>query len=120
VPDNRLEAAVTISNKDIGFVKTGMSVNVAVDSFPSGEFGYIRGTLKSLGSDALRPNPNLPEYNFPATISLEQQEVESGGQLLNLQSGMGVNANIKLRSRPVISIMTDLFTKQIEGVSRFR
>ena len=120
VPDNRLEAAVKISNKDIGFVKTGMSVNVSVDSFPSGEFGYLEGTLKTVGSDALPPTNDSPGYNFPATISLKQQEVESGGKQLNLQSGMGVNANIKLRSRPVISLLTDLFTKQIEGVSRFR
>ncbi len=120
VPDNRLEATVQISNKDIGFVRTGMSVNVSVDSFPSGEFGYLEGTLISIGSDALPPSSVTPEYSFPATISLEQQEVESGGKMLNLQSGMGVNANIKLRSRPVISLLTDLFTKQIEGVSRFR
>ena len=120
VPDNRLEAAVTISNKDIGFVKTGMDVNVSVDSFPSGEFGYLQGTLKSIGSDALPPDKDSQGYNFPATIILKQQEVESGGKSLNLQSGMGVNANIKLRSRPVISILTDVFTKQIEGVSRFR
>ncbi len=120
VPDNRLEAAVKISNTDIGFVKPGMDVNVAVDSFPSGEFGYLQGTLKSIGSDALPPSQDSPGYNFPATISLKQQEVESGGRMLNLQSGMGVNANIKLRSRPVISLFTDLFTKQLEGVSRFR
>ena len=120
VPDNRLEAAVKISNRDIGFVKTGMSVNVGVDSFPSGEFGYLEGTLKSIGSDALPPTRELQEYTFPATIVLKQQEVESGGKSLNLQSGMGVQANIKLRSRPVISIVTDLFTKQLEGVSRFR
>ena len=44
----------------------------------------------------------------------------AGDQQLNLQSGMGVSANIKLRSRPVISIISDLFTKQLEGVKRFR
>jgi len=33
---------------------------------------------------------------------------------------MGVTANIKLRSRPAISIVTDIFTKQMEGVKRFR
>ena len=120
VPDNRLEASVQISNKDIGFVKTGMAVNVSVDSFPSGEFGYLQGTLKTIGSDALPPTNDTPGYTFPATISLKQQEVVSGGKMLNLQSGMGVNANIKLRSRPVISLLTDLFTKQLEGVSRFR
>ena len=42
IPANRLQAKVAISDRDIGFVKVGLPVNVSVDSFPSGEFGYIR------------------------------------------------------------------------------
>ena len=57
---------------------------------------------------------------FPATVKLEEQSVLSGDQELNLQSGMGVSANIKLRSRPVITIISDMFTKQLDGVKRFR
>ena len=41
VPPNRLQAKV-ISDGGIGFVKIGLPVNVSVDSFPSGEFGYIK------------------------------------------------------------------------------
>ena len=120
VPANRLQANLSISDGDIGFVKIGMPVNVSVDSFPSGEFGYINGTLTAIGSDALPPDRQFQQYRFPATVSLEQQSVESGDQKLNLQSGMGVSANIKLRSRPVITIVSDLFTKQLDGVKRFR
>ena len=120
VPKGRLEALVDIGNSDIGFVKPGLQASVSVDSFPSGEFGYIQGTLESIGSDAkpLKANPQM--YSFPATISLQQQSVLSGTKLLNLQSGMSVRANIKLRSRPVISIITDVFTRQLEGVRRFK
>ena len=120
VPANRLQASVEISDADIGFVKVGLPVNVSVDSFPSGEFGYIQGTLIKLGSDALPPDQRSPQYRFPATVSLVQQSVEFGDQKLNLQSGMGISANIKLRSRPVITIISDLFTKQMDGVKRFR
>ena len=120
VPANRLQASVEISDSDIGFVKVGLPVNVSVDSFPSGEFGYIQGTLTKLGSDVLPPDQRSTQYRFPATISLKQQAVEFGDQQLNLQSGMGVSANIKLRSRPVITIVSDLFTKQMDGVKRFR
>jgi HlyD family secretion protein len=124
VPANRLQAVVQISNADIGFVRTGMPVNVSVDSFPSGEFGYIEGTLTSIGSDALPPNPQASSsnatYTFPATVSLKQQRVEAGREALNLQSGMSVSANVKLRSRPVITVVTDMFTKQLDGVKRFR
>ena len=57
---------------------------------------------------------------FLPRFLLNSRSVEFGDQQLNLQSGMGVSANIKLRSRPVITIISDLFTKQMDGVKRFR
>lgn len=120
VPESQLVANVSITNRDIGFIKTGLPVSVGVDSFPPGEFGYIEGTLTSIGSDALPPDQENPNYRFPAMVTLKQQAVEAGGKKLNLQSGMSVSANIRLRSRPVINLITDMFTKQLEGVKRFR
>lgn len=120
VPSHDLQAKVEISNSDIGFVSTGLPVTVGVDSFPAGEFGYIQGTLTSIGSDALPPDPENRLARFPAVVALKQQQVEAGGRRLNLQSGMSVTANIKLRSRPVITLISDMFTKQLEGVKRFR
>lgn len=120
VPENNLQAVVEIPNSDVGFIKVGMPASVSVDSFPAGEFGYIKGTLTKLGSDALKPDQQSPAYRFPGTISLKQQKVQSGDQELNLQSGMSVTANIRLRSRPAITIVTDLFTKQFEGLKTFR
>lgn len=120
VPENSLEATVEISNSDVGFVKVGMPASVSVDSFPSGEFGYINGEITRIGLDALKPDQTTQQYQFPGVITLEQQTVQSGTNELNLQSGMGVTANIKLRSRPAISLITDLFTKQLEGVKTFR
>jgi HlyD family secretion protein len=120
VPANRLQATVDVSNSDIGFLKVGMPVDVSVDSFPAGEFGYIKGRLARIGADALPPDQKLQAYRFPAKVSLEEQEVLVGRNHLNLQSGMSVTANIKIRSRPVISLVTDLFTRQLEGVKRFR
>ena len=89
VPANRLQAKVEISDAILALLR-GLPVNVSVDSFPSGEFGYIQGTLIKLGSDALSPDQRSPQYRFPATVTLEEQSVESGNQQLNLQSGMGV------------------------------
>ena len=120
VPANNLMAKVDISNVDIGFIQTGLPVTIAVDSFPVGEFGYIKGSLLSIGSDALPPDQTHPNWYFPATVSLDQQRVEFGSRKLNLQSGMAVSANIKLRSRPVITLVTDMFTKQMDGLKRFR
>jgi hemolysin D len=120
VPADRLQARVEIPNADIGFVKVGLPVTVGVDSFPSGEFGYIKGSLLRVGSDVLEPEQPGQQFRFPAIVKLQEQEVVSGGKILNLQSGMGVTANIKLRSRPAITLVTDMFTRQFEGVKRFR
>jgi hypothetical protein len=38
-------AKIFITNRDIGFVRTGMDVDVRVDLFPCGEFGDIKGKL---------------------------------------------------------------------------
>ena len=120
VPGTKLSANVSIPNSDIGFVKVGQSVSISVDSFPSGEFGYISGSLTSVGSDALPPDSKSQQVYFPAVISLKEQSVLSGTNQLNLQSGMSITGNIKLRSRPAISIITDIFTKQLDGVKQFR
>ena len=120
VPANRLQARVEIPNSDIGFVREGLPVSVGVDSFSAGEFGYIQGTLGKIGSDALEPAQPGQQYRFPAVIFLKQQEVLSGNQSLNLQSGMSVSANIRLRSRPAITLVTDMFVRQFEGIKRFR
>ena len=120
VPKDRLDASVSIFDRDIGFVEVGMPATVSVDSFPSGEFGYISGVVSSVGLDVLPPDRSSPDFAFPATIELKEQTVLSGNKELNLQSGMSISANIKLRSRPVISIVTDTFTRQLEGVKRFR
>jgi hemolysin D len=120
VPSNRLQATVDVGNADIGFLRLGMPVDVSVDSFPAGEFGYIKGRLTRIGADALPPDKDSAVYRFPATVSLDQQTVVVGKSPLNLQSGMSVTANINIRSRPVISLVTDMFTKQMEGVKRFR
>ena len=120
VPSKALQASVDILDSDIGFVRVGLPVSVSVDSFPSGEFGYINGRLETIGLDALPPSPEIPQRHFPALISLTQQTVESGDSNLNLQSGMSITANIKLRSRRAITLLTDIFTRQLDGVKRFR
>lgn len=120
VPSDSLVAKVFISNKDIGFIHSGMKVDVRVDSFPLSEYGDIKGTLVSVGSDALPPTEVRPFYSFPAKVILESQQLKTLGKPLTLQSGMSISVNIKTRSRNVLSIFTEQFTNQVEGVKRLR
>ena len=120
VPSNILVAEVYITNKDIGFVKVGMPVDVRVDSFPFSEFGDIKGTLESVGSDALEPTQEEPYYRFPAKVKLQGQELKVNDRVLPLQSGMSISVNIKVRKRTVMSLFTDRFARQVNEIKILR
>jgi HlyD family secretion protein len=105
VPSNGVIAKINITNKDIGFVKEGVPVDVRLDSFPFREFGDIKGILTSIGSDALPPDQIHQYYRFPAKVALAGQVLQVNGREVPLQSGMSVNVNIKLRKRSVMSIL---------------
>ena len=120
VPNDKLVAKVFITNKDIGFVKEGMTVDVRIDSFPFSEFGDIKGKLVSIGSDALPPDQIYPFYRFPAKVELSSQQLLVSGKNIPLQSGMGINTNIKIRDRKVISIFADMFSSSVESFKNVR
>jgi hemolysin D len=120
VPSDNLLAKVYITNKDIGFVRPGMDVDVRVDSFPFSEFGDIKGKLTWVGSDALPPTQVRNFYSFPAKVKLNAQTLKMANQQLALQSGMSLSVNIKTRQRTVMSIFTDLFTGEVEGMKHLR
>lgn len=122
VPSDDLIAKVYITNRDIGFVRPGMDVDVRVDSFPYSEYGDIKGTLVWVGSDALPPDQEelRQTYTFPATIELDQQTLNIRGQEITLQSGMSISTNIKTRKRTILSIFTDLFIRKVESVTTSR
>lgn len=120
VPQDALIAKVYITNKDIGFVKEGMTVDVRIDSFPLSEFGDIKGKLVWIGSDSLPPDQIYPFYRFPAKVQLDTQQLNISGRNITLQSGMGVSTNIKIRSRTVMSIFTDMFTSSVESLKTVR
>lgn len=117
VPQNTLVAQVFITNRDIGFVEVGMPVDVRIDSFPFSEFGDIKGEITHIASDVLPPNEIYPFYRFPVEITLENQEIIVNNRPIILQSGMSVNANIKLRKRRVISIITDIFIRKLDNLN---
>ncbi len=120
VPDNTLNAKVYITNKDIGFVKVGMPVDVRIDSFPYSEYGDVKGKIVSIGSDALPIDQTHPYERFPATIELVKQNLIIRGQPKTLQSGYAVSVNIKVRERTVMSLLTDMVMKQGDGLKTVR
>lgn len=121
VPDESLIAEVYITNKDIGFVEVGQKVDVRIVSFPHSEFGDIKGEIIAIGSDALPPDQIHQFYRFPAKIRLDKQYLKIRDKEIDMQSGMEVIANIKIREhRSVLSIFTELFTNNVDSIKGVR
>ena len=120
IPGEDLVAEVFLTNKDIGFIHEGLPAVVRLDTFPFREFGEIKGTLSYLAADALPPNEEFKYPRFPAKIHLERQFLSHNGEKLPLKSGMSVTVNIQVRSRTLLSILTDEFSKPFDSLETVR
>ena len=120
-PENPLIAEVYVTNQDIGFVREGQVTDVRIDSFPYSEFGDIKGKVYLIGSDALPPDEIYNFYRFPVKVELDAQELVIRGKPIELQSGMSVSLNIKVKeNRTVLSLFTELFTKKVDSLKNVR
>ena len=125
VPDGGgLTAKVFLPNSELGFIKDGMPVKLSVSSFPPGEYGYLKGKVKSIGADAFestdQQSADRQKANtFPMTIELMDNQ-DKKPILERLAPGMQVSANIIVRQRPVITLLTDVFTKGSESLQNSR
>ena len=120
IPDRDLEAELSISNRDIGFLSPGMPVEVRVTSFPFTDFGSLKGRLVRVGADVLPADPKNPQDYFPAIVQLERNELDRRGRHYSLRPGMAVTALIQLGARPVISLISDRFGGFMESTRSIR
>lgn len=119
VPFDKLEARVEIASSDIGFVSVGKPADVSIDSFPATDFGVLQGTVRSIGSDALPPDQLKQTYRFPANIKLNSQQLKlKSGQMLPLQVGMSLTANIKLRKVSYLQLLLSDFKDKADSLRR--
>ena len=120
VPQSKLKASVSVSNKDIGFVKVDQKAKIRVDAFPFSTFGEINGKVESIGADVIREEKAGGKYVFPVSISLEKNYLETNDVRIQLKSGMSLQANLRLRDKPIISLLSDLLVDKTESVKSIR
>lgn len=113
-------ANVYITNRDIGFVRERQQVDVRIDSFPFQEYGDIKGELIEIGSDALPPDQVYKFWRFSAKVRLHGQKLLINQRQIPLQSGMSIDANVKLRQRTIMSIFTDFLVQKTESLKSLR
>jgi len=119
VPRDKLEARVEVPSKDIGFVSVDKPADVSVDSFPSSDFGVIKGRVRRIGSDSLPPDQLKNFYRVPVDIALETQTLKlKDGSKLPLQVGMSITANVKLRKVTYLQLLLSNFKSKADALRR--
>ncbi len=120
VPQTGLKAQVLVPNQDIGFVKTGQKAKVRVVAFPFTRYGELEGEVTQIGADALPPDANFNFYRFPVKLSLNRSYLQTKDIKVPLRSGMAITANLKLREKRVISLVSDIFVDQTDSIKSIR
>tara|TARA_B100000674_G_scaffold186800_1_gene151737 strand:+ start:1392 stop:2657 length:1266 start_codon:yes stop_codon:yes gene_type:complete len=120
VSQKGLYAQVNIPNQDIGYIKVGQDADVRIDAFPFTQFGSLKGNIVGIGADALEPTNSIPFYSFLAKIDLKEDYLTKNGRKIFLKPGMSITSNLNLGSKPVISLVSDMFVKQLDSVKGLR
>ena len=122
VPIDTLEARVAVPSNKIGFIHQGQPSDLSVDSYRATDFGVLEGVVRKIGSDALPPDPTtgVSGYSFPVDIQLKSQSlVLKDGQVLPLQVGMSLTANIKLRKVSYLQLLMGGLRDRTESLREF-
>jgi HlyD family secretion protein len=127
VPGGTLEARVLVPSKVIGFISPGMAAKLSLDTFPANDYGRLPAVVQRIGSDALTPEEMRSALGaeatglfYPVVLRLQQQHLQARGRAVPLKAGMTLTADIQLRQRPFISVITSLFEDKLRNLERLR
>jgi hemolysin D len=125
----RLEIEARVSNRDIGFVHSGQTAEIKVDTFNFTRYGLLHGEVLGVSSDAIArdtqnpPNdrtagaatstsePKGQELEYAARVSLDRTDMQVDEKLVKLGPGMAVTVEIKTGSRRIISYLLSPLAK---------
>ena len=98
--DSPLSIKVSVLNKDIGFVKEGMPVQVKIDTFDFQKYGMIEGKVKKVSKDSVEDEKQGLIYDVFITPVTKTLRVDGIDQPIS--TGMGLSAEIKTGKRRII------------------
>jgi membrane fusion protein len=113
VPDDDfLEAELLVPARAIGFVAPGQAVQISYDTFPFGQFGFARGTVRLVSHTLLKPEevvgPVLPrDASYPVYVTLERQTISAYGTELPLEPDFQLQAEIVSERRSLLAWILD-------------
>jgi len=113
VPDGDvLEAELLVPARAIGFVAAGQAVQISYDTFPFQQFGFARGTVRTVSRTLLKPDEvagpvALREPAYRVTVALERQTIRAYGAELALEPDLQLQADILCSRRTLLAWIFD-------------
>ncbi len=119
VPMGDLNAYLEVPSSDIGFIKKDMDVDISIDSYPSSDFGVIKGNITTIGKDSIRPEKGVQgsEDIYPVRVKLKSQKLNlKDSSPLDLRVGMSLKGNIKLRKVSYLRMLLSNFQTKTQSL----
>ncbi|MDR1168213.1 MAG: HlyD family efflux transporter periplasmic adaptor subunit, partial [Heliobacteriaceae bacterium] len=98
--DSPITAKVRVLNKDIGYIKEGMPVQIKIDTFEFQKYGMIKGVVKKVSKDSIEDEKEGLVYDV--YIEPLEKTLTVDGKALNISTGMSLSAEIKVDKRRII------------------
>lgn len=98
--DSPLIIKTSVLDKDIGFVKEEMPVQVKIDTFDFQKYGMIEGKVKKVSKDSVEDEKQVLVYDVFITPVTKSLIVD--GKEQQISTGMGLSAEIKTGKRRII------------------
>ena len=107
--------AASLPNKEAGFVKPGMTVQVKMDAYPYQYYGLIPGRVAHISADA-KSNPELGEV-YEVEVALEKDYITDDRQKIEFKAGQTATADIMIRRRRILDVWLEPIKKlQHDGI----
>lgn len=127
VPQENLQARVYLPSSVIGFIKPGQMADLSLDTFPASDYGRLPAVVRQVDTDSLTPEKQKELLGtdgsglfYTAYLTLERQSLQSGNKTIPLLPGMSLSADIQLRQRRMINVVTAFFEDKLRSLEQIR
>ena len=101
---------VKVLNRDIGFIRPGMTAKVKMATFPFQEFGTVEGKVVQISPNAVVDQEM--GLVFPTRIQLNQHSVNVRGEEVAFTPGMSANGEIVTRQKSILTFIIEPVTRR--------
>lgn len=108
----RMQATLYAPSRAIGMARIGQPVRLMYDAFPYQRFGTFTGHIVRISHSVLAPNEvdtpvKLDDPVYEIRVALDRQNVEAFGDVLPLEPGMTLSADVILDRRSFLDWMLE-------------